>query len=120
MSVFANVLDFTNNLIGLWLMLYAASRHPYSQRIAASLWRWCHPRLAAKWTAAKSSHPWRKAFAALALCSFIGGFAASLTTEAMAGTASPWALCWLGNAMAGILLVSALDRWPACRRLMPL
>ena len=119
MSALANVLDFTNNLIGLWLILYAASRHPYSQRIAASLWRWCRPRLVAKWTAARSAPWWRKAFAALALCSFIGGFAASLTTESMAGTASPWTMCWFGGTIVVILLVAASDRWSVSRRLLP-
>ena len=119
MPILADILDFTNNVIGLWLILYAASRHPYSQRIAASLWRWCRPRLAAKWAAARAAHWWRKVFAALALPSFIGGVVAGLLTGGMDGTAPPLVLCWLGSAMASILLVAAVDCWPTRRRLLP-
>ena len=90
---------------------------PRAQRYLGSAWRWCRPKLVTKYEAAKSAHPWRKAFAALTIPSIVGGLIAGLMTGGIDGTASPWAMCWFGSAMVVTLLVAVLDSFPTRRPL---
>ncbi len=114
MPIVAEFLDFTNNVAGLALLLYAAFQHPFSQRSAAFLWRHLHRRLVAQRESLQAAPLWAKACIGLGIAWAIGGFTAFsiaagplLETE----TLQLWILCWFGSMS---LVIWAGAGWLGC------